>query len=340
MKILITSGIFPPDVGGPAKYGENLYKEFNNRGFEAKVLAYKFEKKIPPIARHIFYFFRVIFNLPKTNFVIALDMFSTGLPAVLAGKIFGKKVILRASGDFLWETYVEKTGHLISLKDFYKQKPKLPFKHKIISRLQNFTLRNASAVAFNSSWQKDFFEKVYGLNPAKNFVIENFYPEKNEIFNGAKDEKTEDKIFLFAGRKIKFKNLAFLEEIFEDLRKKNKELRLEIVDGLSRPELNSKIARSYALIMPSISDFAPNFIIEGLSANKPFILTKNCGLVEKFKNIGVFIDPFDKADIKNKILFLAEKDNYNEYKKRIANFNFTHSWREITEEFLNIYKSL
>ena len=334
MKILIATGIFPPDVGGPAKYAENLHKEFQSRSFEIKVLAYKLEKKLPPVIRHIFYFLRVIMSLPKTDFIIALDVFSTGFPAVLAAKIFNKKIILRVGGDFLWETYVEKTGKMITLKDFYEKMPVLPLKHKIIFSFQEFTLLNSSAIVFNSLWQKDFFEKVYGLNPKKTFVVENFYGEKTESY------EPREKNFLFAGRKIKFKNINLIKEIFDEFKKQGESIVLEIIDNLSQDELKQKISHSYALIVPSIGDFAPNFIMEGLSANKPFILTKNCGLVEKLKNIGVFIDPFDEADIKSKILFLANEENYNEYKEKVADFNFTHSWSDIADEFLNIYKKL
>ncbi|MBU4370184.1 hypothetical protein KKG58_05580, partial [Patescibacteria group bacterium] len=104
--------------------------------------------------------------------------------------------------------------------------------------------------------------------------------------------------------------------------------------------LMDKIRHSYALVVPSITDFAPNFIIEGLSFNKPFILTKECGFVDKFKDFGVFVNPFDKDDIKNKILYLAEKENYDLQKSKIADFNFTHSWRRIADEFLEIYKKI
>jgi glycosyltransferase involved in cell wall biosynthesis len=137
----------------------------------------------------------------------------------------------------------------------------------------------------------------------------------------------QEKKFLFAGRKIKFKNLALLGDISEDL---------EIIDNLSAEESQEKIKNSYALIVSSISDFAPNFIIEGLSFNKPFILTKECGLAVKLADLGVFIDPFDKNSIKEAILFLKNEDNYDKYKKRIGSFTFTHSWKEIADEFLNI----
>lgn len=334
MKILIAAGIFPPDVGGPAKYAENLYREFLKRGEKVKVFAYRLEKKLPLMIRHIFYFLKIVFNLPKNSLIIGLDMFSTGFPAVLAAKIFRKKIILRVGGDFLWETYVEKTGNLITLKDFYAEKPVLPLKYKIIAVLQKFTLRNASGIAFNSVWQKELFEKIYNLTPQKIFIIENFYGEKI----GSNEPKQKN--FLFAGRRIKFKNLKLLGDIFQELKKDGHSIEFEIVDNLSASELAEKIKRSYALIVPSITDFSPNFIIEGIAANKPFILTRECGLADKFKNIGIFIDPFNREDIKNKILFLSDKDNYEEYKNKIAKFSFTHFWPQIADEFLNIYKQL
>ncbi|MDP3042804.1 MAG: glycosyltransferase family 4 protein [bacterium] len=334
LKVLIATGIFPPDIGGPAKYAKNLSEEFLKRGNEVKVLAYKTEKKLPIGIRHCLYFFRVVFNLHKTDLIIALDTFSVGLPAVLAAKIFRKKIIIRTGGDFLWETYVEKTGNLITLKEFYYKKPKLPIKHRLIASFEKFALRNACALAFNSLWQKEIFERVYSLDKARTFVIENHYGEKVE------GVEPEEKNFLFAGRRIKFKNLKTLEEVFEELKREGRDVKLEIVDNLSHNELMDKIRHSYALVVPSITDFAPNFIIEGLSFNKPFILTKECGLVDKFKDFGVFVNPFDKDDIKNKILFLAEDKNYNEHKSRIENFNFTNSWQEIADEFLKIYENL
>lgn len=334
MKILIATGIFPPDIGGPAKYAKNLRNEFLRRGHRVKVLAYGAEKRLPVGIRLFFYFFRVLPNMAKTDLIIALDMFSTGFPAILAGKIFNKKTILRVGGDFLWETYVESSGNLIKLKDFYGKQPKFSLKFKITAFLQRFTIRNVSALAFNSNWQKVFFEQIYHLNQRKNFIIENFYPSK---IGGI---EPKEKNFLFAGRRIKFKNLELLKEIFEKLKEEGSAARLEIIDNLLWGELQEKIKNSYAIITTSISDFAPNFIIEGLAANKPFILTKECGLAEKLEGLGVFVNPTDKTGIKKAILFLMDENNYNRYKERIDNFNFTHSWREIADEFLNIHKKL
>ena len=338
LNILICTGIYPPDIGGPAKYAKNLKDEFLRMGNNIKVLAYGMEKKLPIGIRHILYFLKSVFALPKTDLIIGLDIFSTGFPAVLAGKIFGKKTILRVGGDFLWETYVESTGNLIKLKDFYANRPPLSLKFKIVAYLQKNALKNASALAFNSHWQKEFFEKVYRIDPKKNFVIENFYPKK--AANLKSENKSNEPNFLFAGRKIKFKNLKLLEEIFEELISEGVKAKLEIADNLSQKELQEKIKNSYALITVSVSDFAPNFIIEGLAENKPFILTKECGLAEKLGELGIFIDPMDRNNIKGAVLSLMNENNYNKYKEKISVFNLTHSWSEIAAEFLVIRKSL
>ena len=338
LNILICTGIYPPDIGGPAKYAKNIADEFLRNGNKVKVLTYGMEKKMPIGARHFWYFLRTIFALPKADLIIGLDIFSTGFPAVLASKIFGKKTILRVGGDFLWETYIESTGHLIKLKDFYEKQPRLSLKFKIIALLQKFALKNASALAFNTGWQKDFFEKIYKLNPRKNFIIENFYPEKSVV--AERINKANEFNFLFAGRKIKFKNLKLLEEVFENLKSAGIKVRLDVVDNLTYEELQEKIKNSYAVITTSVSDFAPNFIVESLSYNKPFILTKECGLVKKLDGLGVIVDPIDKNSIKKAVLLLLDENNYKRYREKIAEFNFTHSWQKIAEEFLKIYKTL
>ncbi|MBU2109664.1 glycosyltransferase family 4 protein [Patescibacteria group bacterium] len=334
MRILIATGIYPPDIGGPATYAKNLADEFLRRGCGVKVITYSIEKKLPLGIRHFVYFLKTIFNFRKTSVIIALDTFSVGLPSVLAAKIFRKKIIIRTGGDFLWENYIESTGNLITLNEFYANMPKLSLKQKIIFFLSKFVLKNCTALVFSSEWQKNIFEKNYGLDSKKSFIIENFYGEKIASI------KPREKNFIFAGRLIKLKNLEMLKDAFKEASKKDKGIKLEIVENLPHENLIKKIQKSYAIILPSLSEISPNFILEAISANKPFIMTKETGLYEKLKNTGIFINPMDKEDIKAKVLFLDKEKNYYEYKNRIANFNFTHSWQEIADEFLEVYKKL
>jgi len=358
MRILICTGIFPPDIGGPAQYAKAIAEEFSKRGIDVQVITYadfaiskskiliskqilnpKFQiifisKILPKGIRHLLYFLELIPFVLKTDLIIALDTFSVGFPTVLAGKIFGKKTILRVGGDFLWETCVEKTGNLMTLKDFYAEMPRLTLKQRLIYFLQKFALRNCAALGFSTTWQKEIFEKNYKLNPKKSFIIENYYGEKID------SSEPKEKNFIFAGRPLKLKNINLLKEIFHELGKEKFDVQLEIIENAPYEELMEKIKKCYAVILPSISDISPNFILDAIRANKPFILTKETGLYDKLKGAGIFVDPFNKNDIKEKILLLADDKNYKEYKEKVKNFNFTHSWEEIANEFLEIYKKL
>jgi len=337
-KILILTGIFPPDIGGAAGYAKNLKEEFLSRGYEVRTIFYKIEKKLPVIVRHFFYFFRVIFNIRRADLMIALDTLSVGLPSLTATLIFRKKIIVRVSGDFFWESYIEKSGELITLEQFYKDVPLFSVKEKLIFFLTKLVLNNSSAVVFTTDWQMNIFKKPYNLEKTeqknKIYVIENFYGNKIQ------DSGFQEKNFLWAGRSLKLKNLEILKSAFNEAQKEYNLIKLEISEKTFHNELIKKIQNCYAVIQPSLSDVSPNFILEAIRANKPFILTKETGLFERLRNIGLFIDPLNRGDLKNKILFLANDKNYFEYKEKIASFNFFHSWAEIANEFLTIYKNL
>ena len=72
----------------------------------------------------------------------------------------------------------------------------------------------------------------------------------------------------------------------------------------------------------------------------PFICTREIGIYERIKDIGLFINPLNEDGIKEKILFLADDKNYEEQKKKVESFNFQHSYRDIAEEILRIAEKL
>lgn len=332
MKILICTGIFPPDIGGPAQYAKNLFEEFKKEGHVVWVSTYNFERKFPSGLRHLIFFFKSFLKTIKADFVIALDTFSVGLPAVILGKLFRKKVLLRIGGDFLWETYTAGGGKL-GLADFYRSMPTLSLKEGIIYNFQKFIFKNSYAI-FTTNWQKEIFEKSYFLRTNGVFVIENYYAKKVSGF------KPKNKNFIVAARSVKFKNLKLLQEIFSELISEEKDLKLEIVSDIDYERSLERIRGAYAAILISISDISPNFILDTISVNKPFIMTKETGLLDRLESVGIFVDPYNKEEIKSSIISLLDKKNYQEYVEKVKNFNFTHSWSEIASEFLEIYKKI
>jgi len=355
-KILICTGIYPPAIGGPAQYAKEVADELRREGHVVKVLTYGFEHKLPPIVRHKLFFGRTLLCLSGVDFVFALDTFSVGWPAVAAAKMLGKKILIRTGGDFLWESYVERTGDLVLFKDFYydkrafsrkstlfhetrakteesilytKGRAKLNFKERTIFNITKWTLQNTSALIFSTDWQRKIFENAYGLNPAKNFIVENYYGEKLPAV------EKKNRVFIAGTRPLKWKNIERLKDAFAKAKKQDGTIELDTT-GAPYAQFVEKIRSSHAVILASLGDISPNMILDALRTNTPFILTQETGLFEKLKDVGLFVDPENVDDIQEKILFLADQSNYLAQKAKIEKFNFTHSWKEICSEIFAI----
>ncbi len=102
MRILIATGIFPPDIGGPATYSKLLFDELPKRGFEVDVLSFGEVRKFPKIVRHFIYFLKVLSLGRKSDIIFVQDPVSVGLPVCIASKILRKKFALKIVGDYAW----------------------------------------------------------------------------------------------------------------------------------------------------------------------------------------------------------------------------------------------
>src|SRR3989344_9287231 len=169
-RILITTGLSYSDVGGPAQYSSMLKQEFERLGYSVRIAQYSsIESALLQIWPNAWW----------ANCIIALDAFSVGVPSVLAAWLFGKRIIVRIGGDFLWESYVERTGEKITLKQFNYSIPKLSAKERLIFHLTKFLTRNATRLAFNTEWQRGIWQKTYNVSHVKSCVIRNYIPERN-----------------------------------------------------------------------------------------------------------------------------------------------------------------
>ena len=380
-RVLIATGIFPPDIGGPALYSQKLAEEFSGRGLVALVITYgkSFQKsdaylvigvsrRWPFGLRQLIYFLKLFNQARKFDAILAFDSLGAGLPAVIAGKILSKRVIIRLGGDFLWEKFVESSCGTATLSEFYEKRFYRNF--PLLYRLINFTLRQAAVVAFTTEFQKKIFLTHYGLNPNKVFVISNIFSAKGgSAFGGKKESgdspthKNNPKIILWAGRFLKLKNLDFLLKVFERLIAYDKNLVLEMVgDGpqknhiieaiqleglaekvkisgtLSESELRKRISSSYFCILPSLSEVSPNFALHCLSLNKPIILTEETGLKEQFPEL-IYADPQREDSFFMAAFRMLDGDAYDNYQKFISSLRYQKTWKDLAEEYLKIFNS-
>ncbi len=337
MNILIATGIYPPDIGGPAQFARGVEEAWKKKGHQVKVLAFRFERKLPTGIRHLYYFLRVLFALRGTDFVFSPDTFSAALPALCAAKLCGKKMVVRTGGDFLWEQFVERTGDLVLLRNFYETRMnRLNLKERIILGLVKSLFRYADAIIFSTAWQRDIFAMPYRLNLKKCFIVENYYGKHDKNCSQILENTRIEKVFVGGTRELKWKNMPRLKEAFERVRAKGLPVRLQWETG-SRGKFLQDIQSNYAVILASLGDISPNTILEAIQYGKPFILTSETGLYEKLKDIGVWVNPESVEDIAEKIEWLADEKNYAAQQAKVRAFSFTHSYQQIADEILEIY---
>ena len=114
MRVLITSPIFPPDLGGPAVYVPSLGRFLVERGHTVKVLAFcsqdhptghPFEVRAisrgPLPLRYLKAFFAVLSEAGHVDVVYVQEHLA--LLHVLAARLRGKPVMIRIMVDVVWE---------------------------------------------------------------------------------------------------------------------------------------------------------------------------------------------------------------------------------------------
>jgi len=367
-EILIATGIFPPDIGGPALYSQKLAEEFSRRGLEVRVMTYGknfsrtdeylvtgVSRTWPFGLRHLIYLLKLLKQARKSDVILAFDSLGAGLPAVLTGKFLNKKTVIRLGGDFLWEKFIESGKGKVTMEEFYKKK--LQQNSPFFLRLIRFTLQNADKIAFTTGFQKDLFASNYGLDPAQAEVISNVFEKKSgEILAYQKSSK----VILWAGRFIKLKNLEFLLRVFNRLIKYDNNLVLELIgNGPEKPiiisliraigldnkvkiykSLNEKalfdrIQKSYFCALPSLSEISPNFALECLSLNKPIILTQETGIKNQFPGL-MYADPQKEDSFFAMALRLLDKNSYDNYQRFIADIRYRKTWKDLAEEYLQL----
>lgn len=334
MRILISTGIYPPKIGGPAQYSKNLKNSLELAQNRVKIATFGLETSIPTGLRHLLFLVKIIPKVLWADYIIVMDTFSVGLPTVFLASILGKKSVVRTGGDFLWEGFVERTKKKVLFRDFYiNEINNFSKKEKIIFKLSRFTLQSTDKVIFSTKWQRDIFIKAYSLDESKTDIIENYYGP----IESTSDVSNLD--FIGSTRNLVWKNLDILKNVFTEVISLNSNVKLYTQNVIFEDFINL-IKNSYAVVLVSLGDISPNLILDAVRLGKPFICTKEVGIYDRIKDLGIFVDPLNESEIKNAVLKLLDKNEYNNIKNKLKNFNFIHDWDSIAGEFLEVYNKI
>lgn len=257
--ILICTGLFPPDIGGPASYAVTLGKHLAERDFDVGIVAYssarKWEedknlsfrvirvwKKWPKFIKHIIYFFAVFNETRKHDLVYSLNAVSAGLPALISSRLRKKKFFVKIVGDYAWEIAVYKNQSSFLIGDFQVATKRGWI--KILANVQYWVCKKADRVIVPSEYLAGLV-KGWGVDANKIFVIYNgvdFEPAGINKEEARKKIGIPGNIILSSGRLVPWKGFKMLVKIMPKLLEINQFFRLVIVgDGPDRKLLEAMI---------------------------------------------------------------------------------------------------
>jgi glycosyltransferase involved in cell wall biosynthesis len=354
MKILFVCSIFPPDIGGPAIYAENLTGAFKESGDTARAVTGKKARSIVGIAGEMRYA-DICYVLSSSPALL--------IPSYIATRIRKKKIAVRIGGDFLWERSFESGQTGLDLETFYKKRKK-SFKEKIIFFVLRYFLARLDFIIFTSDFQRNIYIQNYNVKQSSSAVIENPFPQGRKVIRTFPGERLT---VLYAGRLLKLKNLETLIYAFRDLKSRatDHEIFLKIIgEGpernrlwglveklslsdsvvfsppLSHPKLLEEITRCWIAVIPSYSEVSPNFALESLACGTPIILTKESGLPRNIIRSIITFDPSDGHALATRMNTLIDEDKWLEYQSKIMKADTGRSLADVAREHKSIFQGI
>ncbi|MBU1179789.1 glycosyltransferase family 4 protein [Patescibacteria group bacterium] len=260
MNLLICTGIYPPDIGGPATYSKLISEKLSQRGHSVRILTYAplssraelrqsaersrgisfVSKKFPAGIRHLAYFWQVLKLGRSADIIYVQDSVSVGFPAALANLFLKKKFILKVVGDYAWEQSRQITNYELptaSLDDFYPFSKSHSFKIDLLYLIQNWVARKADKIITPSFYLKKILIDGWKIGENKIKVIYNSFDINQSIINHQSSIINSFKI-LSVGRLVPWKGFDTLIDIVKDM----PNVELEIIgDGPMKEKLESGI---------------------------------------------------------------------------------------------------
>jgi len=364
MKITITTGIYPPDIGGPATFLREFVPVLKKNGWTVDIITYGEPRKdVVAISRDNPFkwwsFYRAVRkSAHDADVIFATDTFSAGLPAALAAKNLKKRLVTRFVGDSAWEI-ARSNGWTEDPFELF-QKKKFDFKIELLRKCQRFVLRKSDIITVSN-----FLESVLKKWGFKSTVIPNAVSlVKLPVRNVLRKKFGFDKHFviLSAGRITKYKGIDKIIRMCAQLRKEIPELLLVIVgDGSAladaqkaaheenithivhfegrknENETRALMKSADVLVLNSEYEGMSHTLLEAMSVECPVIASDVCGNPELVKNRGLLFEYNNMIELKEGIL------KYYKYpslaKKFIAKTKQLPKREEVDKKYLAFLKA-
>ncbi|MBU1036982.1 glycosyltransferase family 4 protein [Patescibacteria group bacterium] len=296
-KILIATGIFPPDIGGPATMLEALRQSLIEYNFEVKVITffstpekdyskinekwlYRINRQNNPVFSYAKYFFKMWKLSHWADVLYVTDTYSVGYFAYLIKKFSGKRYMVRFAGDSAWEIALSRGWTDDYILDFLDKK----YNSRIekLKKRRKKILVEADKIIAVSQFIKTLAERI-GVSENKIKVIYNAIDFMDKSFDPAKVNEIREKynkdskIIITACRLTPWKGVAGVIKILTLL--KNKVGKINFLILGSGPESNNlkRLAADLGVIdnVHFLGKVEHNKILNYFKAADLFVLNSN-----------------------------------------------------------------
>lgn len=365
MKITIATGIFPPDIGGPATFLREFVPFLKKNGWAVDVITYGAPRKDAVAISHDnpikwWSFYRAVLKSARNSDVIlATDTFSSGWPAARAARKLKKRLVTRFVGDSAWE--ISRSNEWTDDPFDVFQKKKYDWKIEFLRNVQKKVLRQSEVITVSH-----FLELVLKKWGIKSAVIPNAVsPIKLPAKNVLRKKLDFDKKFvvLSVGRITTYKGVDKIIRMCAKLRKEISELLLVVVgDGPAffdaqkatheenishmvrfegrkdENETRALMKAADVLVLNSEYEGMSHTLLEAMSVECPVIASDVCGNPELVKNRGLLFE-YNNMDALKECILKYYKDP-SLAKKYIAKYKQLPSREEIDKKYLEFLKKV
>lgn len=263
MNLLIATGIYPPESGGPATYTKLLEEKLPSRGFVVTVLPFSTVRQTPKVFRHAAYFFKCLGLARKADVVYAQDTVSIGFPAALAAFVARKKFIVRVPGDYSWEQARQRFGVSDDLDAF--QNKTYGMRVGSLRSIQKFVIRRALRVIVPSEYMKTIVQRWGAKNIEVIYSSIELPPPVTPPQN-----RPDGFLVVSSGRRVPWKGFDGIARAVA----REKDWHLFIAENLSRPQALGWVGAGDVFVLNSTYEGLSHALIEAMSLGTPIVATR------------------------------------------------------------------
>lgn len=346
MNLLMITGIFPPDIGGPATYVPTMSSELVKRGHKVTVVtlsdrldhddqSYLF--RVLRIRRSIFKLWRFLITvatiLRKGRRAEVLYVNGLYIEAVVANFFLHKPLVQKIVGDWAWERATNKGWVEDSFEEFQRRRHNI--KIELLKTLRRFCARRASAVIVPSRYLARAVVD-WGVPEDKIIVIYNAV-ESVSLTPSNVPLLTKTKI-VTVGRLIPLKQIDHLilalaecdeaglviigdgperEKLTALVRDHDLTDRVHFAGQRSKEETLSLMAACDLFVLNSTHEGFPHVVLEAMSVGLPVVATAVGGTPELVRDgeNGILIAPNADAALSKTLMKLVTS---SEERQRLA----------------------